>query len=117
MTSLEVTDAARKRKWLTLTPSPTTSDPGEGLQALSHFLAQIESSNNRFNLRDAMRSAFIIQHAEQGVDLDFKQADNLARSKLRTIRRLISTDDRQSFGSTPCCAAFFGNFMHTETIA
>ena len=55
----------RKRRKVTITPSERASVLMKGLQTLFHFLIHIESSNGRFNLRDAIRHAFMRQHAEQ----------------------------------------------------
>lgn len=90
--------ATLKKRKMIATPSTRTSVLVKALQSLFHFFIHVESMGDMFNLRDAIRHAFMRQHAEQGLELNIEQADALARGKLQAIRLSLSTNDHQRFG-------------------
>ena len=91
--------ATLKKRKMIATPSTRTSVLVKALQTLFHFFIHVESMGDMFNLRDAIRHAFMRQHAEQGLELEIERADALARSKLQTIRQWLPANDRKCFGN------------------
>ena len=57
------------------------------LQTIFHFLAHVQSAGTMFNVRDAFRHAYMRAHAQKNHQLEYEEADEMARSALQTYKK------------------------------
>ena len=70
----------------------------KNVQAMFHFISDIESVNGWFNVRSAIRNGFLKEH--QGTCLSTDAAEGFAMSKLKTIRKHHSDGLYVQFGNS-----------------
>jgi hypothetical protein len=90
---LPLLQADPKRARLDMMSTPATQVVGltKVLGDIFHFLAHLERANGKFQVRDALRHAYLRASQDRGESLDWTDADTKAKDRLKALGPILET--------------------------